>query len=151
MQNKSIWLSQWWVKKAIFIVNISDKTWSRLQDIIILISLMTLRLGTRSKCAKPSYLQQFLQFPVTSKHFKVQSQLFVNLLYLKYFEVFGRYLSIPVPKFPTSNTRPFALLLPSFLVQEGGINPERWVICRAVLVRPLHCKLIVLVQPCPVK
>lgn len=124
MQKKSIWLSKWWVwEKAVFIANISDKTWFPLQDIIIL-CLMTLCLRTCSKSAKASYPQHLLQFPVTSKGLRCKvsslpiccasntSKCLVDMC-----QILCQNSLLPTPGY-------FALFLPSFLVQEGGINPE---------------------------
>lgn len=112
------------VQKAVFIVNISDKTWSLLQDIIILMSLMTLRLRNCSKFAKPSYLQQFLQLPVTSKGLKCK----VSSLSTCCTSNTSKCLA-DICQFLCQNSLlpapgHFALFLHSFLVQEGGINPE---------------------------
>lgn len=62
--------------------------------------------------------------PSDQQGMKMQSQLFINLLYLKYFKVFGRYLPTPMPNSLLPIPGHFAFFLPSFLVQEGGINPE---------------------------
>lgn len=86
---------------------------------------MTLSLSKDLFKACKSQLSTTSPVPSDQQRTKVQSQLFVNLLYLKYFEVFGRYLPAPVPKFPACSTRPFYSFLPLLFSVRRRNKPRR--------------------------